>query len=67
MDFIELLCHCTGGYVEGTHMEGDTQIVTLMVPKAPEKPSFVYLMQDEKGYTKIGISRRPTVREKTLQ
>lgn len=68
MDLIDIIAQIKGGRVCGIEQIGKTQVVKILIPeKMQVAKSFVYLMQNEKGHTKIGVSKRPVFREKTLQ
>lgn len=68
MDLIDIIVQIKGGSVCGIEQIGETQVVKILIPKENVVvKSFVYLMQNEKGHTKIGVSKHPVFREKTLQ
>lgn len=68
MDLIELLAEAYGGKVVETKQTGkNTFITTISLPVSKPKPCYVYLKENEKGHIKIGISKDPKQRERTLK
>ena len=63
--FIQKMMEAMSGKVLGEEVVGNTYITKVAVP-SQQKFTFIYLKCNGKGHIKIGISKKPKTRQRTL-